>query len=68
MYYIALIIFYDKKGYQINDNLTYNWELFNQVQNPLFVEGKNPKYDLNVFNIKPSRVQEGYKLGFGSVY
>ena len=32
MYYIASIIL-NKKGYQINDNLTYNWELFNS--NPL---------------------------------
>ena len=28
MYYITPIIL-NKKGYQINDNLTYNWELFN---------------------------------------
>ena len=24
---------YNKKGYQINDNLAYNWELFNSVEN-----------------------------------
>ena len=28
MYYITPIIL-NKKGYQFNDNLTYNWELFN---------------------------------------
>jgi len=32
MYRMAPIIL-NKKGYQLNDNLTYNWELFNS--NPL---------------------------------